>query len=97
MSGQTAEPIQDEGGDRMFNFGSFNAHYLHIQGGRKTARQCQVCSKGLEGVLEVVEEKRAPRDGVAAGGGDNEGGDATPPRPDDGDGTEQEARKVLWK
>ena len=79
MSGQIDQPVRSQGGDRVLSLGALRFHHNHLQGRRKKAFGCLICEKGLEGVMAKVEERPAPPEEVAEGGGADEEGDAPSP------------------
>lgn len=91
MPGQTDPPVQDESGDRYFDFRSLRVHNRHLQKGKLSSENCPMCESGLEGALHTAQE-------VAAGGGVLElvpgdgadGGRDSPSSPDYGDDPENE-------
>ncbi len=71
--------VQGESFDWRLSFRSVRIHNNHLQMGRKESKSCSVCSHGLGGLMERVEEVKKPdkADEVAKSDGTDDKPDAT--------------------
>ncbi len=86
MSEKASSIVQSSGGTWRFHLGTMRVHDDHVSSGHRTSSRCPVCSHGLAGTLEKLEETRTSVV-VAKGDGANKEEDTAPPRSNgDGDG-----------
>lgn len=86
--------VHGQGRGRYLRVGPLLFHNRHLQGGRKTARGCGVCAKGLEGAMAPVEKRRGAE--VPLVEGDRADGEETAARSPGGRAGGRQ-NEVLWE